>query len=108
MRIRQHLSDEALCYEVARCTTGQEESVSTLSSSVSETPVQDVRKKLSFIVADPQAEEIQRLLSLNIREYIPTETFNRTVKEINASLSELYERIESRTLLLLYHSCKYE
>lgn len=90
------LSDEALCYEVARCTTGQEESVNTLSSSVSETPVQDVRKKLSFIVADPQAEEIQRLLSLNIREYIPTETFNRTVKEINASLSQLYERIESR------------
>ncbi|EFO63996.1 Kinesin-6 like protein [Giardia lamblia P15] len=92
------LSDEALCYEIVQCTTDQEDSISTLSSSSSifEPNAQDIRKKLSFIVVDPQAEEIQRLLSLNIKEYIPTETFSRTVKEINTSLSQLYEKIESR------------
>lgn len=87
------LSDEMLCYEVSQCTAKQEVSVSTSSSEPS---MLDMRGKISFVAADPQAEEIQRLLSLNLKEYVPTETFNRTVKETNMSLSRLYEEIKSR------------
>lgn len=87
------LNDEMLCYEVNRCTEDRQQPSSTSSS---EPGMQETRGKLSFVVADPQAEEIQRLLSLNVKEYVPTEVFNRTVKETNASLSRLYEEIKNR------------
>lgn len=86
------LSDEMLCYEISQCTEEQQRSVSASSSDVS---LQEVRGKISFVTADPQAEEIQRLLSLNLKEYVPTEAFNRTVKDTNLSLSRLYEEIKS-------------